>query len=69
MTTAQQLLEHLKDAKPSKNMERKPVKQAPPKAAAVSHREVPMCTPLTPSRVELPALGGCVEILYEDWDL
>ncbi|HXK16635.1 MAG TPA: hypothetical protein VNG33_02430 [Polyangiaceae bacterium] len=63
MSTAQQLLEHLKDAKPSKNMERKPVPAPKPPAAPL----VPMCAPIPPKRVELPALGGCVEILY-DWD-
>jgi hypothetical protein len=52
----------LKDAKPSKNMERKPVPAPKPPAAPL----VPMCRPLPPKRVELPALGGCVEILY-DW--
>ena len=68
MSTAQELLDVVKTMKPSKTMERKPVKQAPPKAAAGSHRKVPMCTPLTPSRVDLPALGGCVEIIY-DWEV
>ena len=64
MTTAQELLDVVKTMKPSKTMERKPVKQAQPQAAPG-----PMCRALPPKRVELPALGGCVEILYEDWDL
>lgn len=64
MTTAQELLDHVKDMKPSPNMERKPVKQAQPTAAQAP---APMCARIPPKRVELPALGGCVEILY-DWE-
>lgn len=63
MTTAQELLDVVRDMKPSPNMERKPVKQAPPPAAA----QAPMCARIPPKRVELPALGGCVEIIY-DWE-
>lgn len=61
--SAQELLELVADMKPSKTMERKPVKQAQPQAAPLA----PMCRALPPKRVELPALGGCVEIIY-DWE-
>jgi hypothetical protein len=60
---AQELFELLRNAKPSERMERKPV----PPSAAPKMPLVPLYAALTPKRVELPALGGCVEILY-DWD-
>lgn len=65
MTAAQELFEVLKDAKPSPNMERKPASKPQPTAAQA---QAPMCARIPPKRVELPALGGCVEILYT-WDL
>jgi hypothetical protein len=61
MTPAQELLDLVKDMKPSANMERKPAPQ--PRAADYTGR---MYVALPPKRVELPALGGCCEILY-DW--
>ena len=60
MTAAQELFELLKNAKPSPNMERKPL-PAPVKHAPVTR----LFKPLPPKRVELPALGGCCEILYD----
>lgn len=59
--TAQELFEVLKDAKPTANMERKPVQ---PRAA--DYRG-PIYLNLPPKRVELPALGGFCEIVY-DWN-
>jgi hypothetical protein len=61
MTAAQELFEALKNAKPGPNYQ---AKETPAPRPAVFRG--PMVTPLTPGRVELPALGGCVELLYED---
>lgn len=60
MTTAQELFHLLKDAKPSANMERKPAPQ--PRAADYIG---PIFKPMTPSRVELPALGGSCSLVYD----
>lgn len=49
MSAAQELLDVIKDAKPSPNMERKPVKQAPQPPAA----QAPMCARIPPKRVAL----------------
>lgn len=62
MTAAQELLALLHDAKPSPTMERKPAPKPQPTAAQA---QAPMCARIPPKRIELPALGGCVEILYE----
>lgn len=60
MTAAQELLSLLEYQVPGPRHQPKPAPQ--PK-----REPGPMCRELPPTRVELPALGGCVEILY-DWD-
>lgn len=64
MSAAQELFELLKDARPSPNMERKPLPKPQPKAATLT----PMAARIPPKRVELPALGGLIEIEYE-WEV
>lgn len=58
--TAQELFEHLRDAKPGPNYEPKPVQ---PRAA--DYRG-PIFKPMVPSRVELPALGGSITLEYDN---
>lgn len=62
MTAAQELFELLRDAKPGPNYEPKPAPAPKPPAAPL----VPLYAKLTPGRVELPALGGFVELEYDD---
>ena len=61
MTTTAELFEHLRDAKPSTNMERKPVPQPrkPDYTGPLFKQEYP-----TRSRVEGP--GFCIELLYDE---
>ena len=61
MSATQELLDLLKDARPSAHMERKALR---PKAAKPPI--VPMYRALTPGRVELPALGGSCSLVYDD---
>jgi hypothetical protein len=63
MTAAQELFEVLKNARPGPNYQAKE-KPAPKLPAATL---VPLFSALPPKRVDLPKLGGCIEILY-DWD-
>lgn len=60
VNTAQELFDILKDMRPSE-----PRKPAPPPPTAAPL--VPMYAKLPPKRVELPALGGFCEIVY-DWN-
>lgn len=62
---AQELMALLENEFPGSRYEKKPTPAAPqPK---FQRAPAPMYAALPPKRVELPALGGCVEILY-DWE-
>lgn len=60
MTAAQELFEALRDAKPGPNYQ--PKEKPPPKTEVFRGM---LFKPMVPGRVELPALGGCVELVYE----
>lgn len=71
MTAAQELFEALKNARPGPNYVAKVNARAVASLGAGAGRTgdrqatAPMFAALTPGSVELPALGGCVELIYE----